>query len=196
MALDPADLAEIAHLVEERLAAHEAARRRQRRRWLIPLLLLGGVLATALSVGLVIGVRSGQDWLAARDAELTEAKLAYQRELARNQAWQAQREAAAKAVHYDTTKTQAQHEAALMNQALGLMAEQGALKAKWAALDYNDPKSMEVLSDDLSRVLGQGLGTIGQVLLRNTDPAHNTREERLRQDAAGEVLAPEAPLKK
>ena len=196
MALDPADLAEIAHLVEERLAAHEAARRRQRRRWLIPLMLLGGVLATALSVGLVIGVRSGQDWLAARDAELTEAKLAYQRELARNQAWQAQREAAAKAVHYDTTKTQAQHEAALMNQALGLMAEQGALKAKWAALDYNDPKSMEVLSDDLSRVLGQGLGTIGQVLLRNTDPAHNTREERLRQDAAGEVLAPEAPLKK
>lgn len=187
MALDPDDLLRLEALIDARLAQRAA---RNRRRWL-PVVLLGIVMVGA---GGWWALRTGQDWLAARDTEFREAKLAYQRELAQNQAWQATREAAAKASHYDGTRTQAQHEAALMNQALGLIAEQGRLKEKWKNLDFEDPKAMETLSDDLGQILGQGLGTIGQVLLRSSDPAHNTREERIRQEASGEVLLPEKPV--
>lgn len=199
MALDPADHELIAALVNDRveklLAGDRAERRRRRRRrWLWPLVVLG-VLGLGLGAwGAVLGVHAAQDWLAARDAEYTEVKLAYQRELARNLAWQKTRDDAAKAVHYQPQQTQAEHEANLMNQAMGLLAEQGKLKEKWAKLDFNDPKAMETLSADLSQVLDQGLGTLGQILLRNSDPVHNTREERLRQDATGDTVAPAQPL--
>jgi len=144
----------------------------------------GGHLLVIAGVGTWFGVRAAMDWVAARDQELSEAKLAYQRELVRNQAWQATRAAAERASGYDGRRTQAQHEAALMNQSLQLIAQQKALSEKWQKLDYDDPKSMEILSEDLGKVLEQGLGTIGQVLLRNSDPAHNTVDERRQQEAA------------
>jgi hypothetical protein len=192
--LDPDDLARLDALVEERLAQREAERRRRRRRWLVPLLVTGGVLLVAAGVGTWYGVRAGMDWVAARDQELSEAKLAYQRELAQNRAWQATRVAAEKATGYNGRQTQAQHEAALMNQSLQLIAQQRVLSEKWKTLDYDDPKSLEILSDDLGKVLEQGLGTIGQVLLRNSDPAHNTADERRQQEAAGQVVPVDPPL--
>jgi len=184
MALEPDDLARLEALIDARLAHQAAARRR---RWWPRLT----VLALLLLAGGWWSLRTAQDWLAARDDEFRETKLAYQRELARNQAWQATREAAAKASHYQGRRTPAEHEAALMNQALSLMAEQERLKTKWKDLNFEDPQALETLSDDLSSILGQGLGTITQVMLRSSDPAHNTRDERIRQEAAGEVLTPE-----
>lgn len=198
MALDPADHEMISALVQERvekiLAGERAELTRRRRRWLWPVLGLALITMGLGTWGVVQGITMAQDWITARDAEYTEVKLAYQRELARNQAWQKTREDAARAVHYQPKQTQAEHEANVMNQALGLLAEQGKLKEKWGKLDFNDPKAMETLSTDLSQVLDQGLGTLGQILLRNTDPVHNTREERIRQDAAGDPVAPADPV--
>jgi len=192
--LDPDDLARLDALVEARLAQREAEHRRRRRRWLLPLAVVAGLLLVIAGVGTWFGVRAAMDWVAARDQELSEAKLAYQRELVRNQAWQATRAAAERASGYDGRRTQAQHEAALMNQSLQLIAQQKALTEKWQKLDYDDPKSMEILSEDLGKVLEQGLGTIGQVLLRNSDPAHNTADERRQQEATGQVVPADQPL--
>jgi hypothetical protein len=193
MALDERDLALIRQVVVEQLAVVQVSERKRRRFWLwfwVWFFILTTAAGTWWSWKVIEKV---QAQIAAQDQAFQETKRSYQAELARNQEWQNQREQAEKAVGYQSNRSQPSHEAMLMNNLMSLMSKQGAMKEKWANADLSDPEDLNALADDMNQVLTQGLGTIMQVMLRNTDPAHNTAQERMLQDLQPTAEAPLVP---
>lgn len=190
MSLSPEDLAAIAHLLDQKLAAVELIAKRRRRFWLW-LWIVIGILSTAVSAWAAKGlIERAQDELTRINVKFSETKLAYQRQLEQNQQLQAERAAAIKAVHYQSETTQADHEAGLLSGIIGLLGSKGDFEKKWANVDLTDPAQMEAYAKDLSGIVDQGLKPLGQIVLRNTDPAHNTANEQMRQDGAPANPAP------
>lgn len=190
MSLTSEDLAAIAHLLDQKLAAAELMAKRRRRFWLWVWILMG-ILATALSAWAAKRlIERAQDELVRINLEFSETKLAYQRQLEQNQQLQAERAAAIKAVHYQSEATQADHEAGLLSGFIGLLGSKNEFEKKWTNADLTDPAQMEAFAKDLSGIVDQGLKPLGQMVLRNTDPAHNTANEQMRQDGAPASPAP------
>jgi hypothetical protein len=129
-------------------------------------------------------VERAQDELTRLNLEFSETKLAYQRQLEQSRQLQDERAAAIKAVHYQSTTTQAEHEAGLLSSVIGLIGSRAEFDKKYANADFSDPAQMEAFAKDLNGLVDQGLKPLGQIVLRNTDPAHNTANEQLRQDGA------------
>jgi hypothetical protein len=192
MALDERDIALIRQVVSEQIAVGQAQDRRRRRFWLwfwIWFFIITTALSGWASWRLVA---SFQDQIAAQEAAFQETKREYQAELARNKAWQAERIAAEKAVGYDNRTSQASHEANEMQRVIGMLAKSNQLQAKWAQLDLDDPENLDVLAQDMSGILNEGLGSIARIMLRNTDPALNTAQERMLEDVAAGNAANQA----
>lgn len=194
MALDERDIALIRQVVSEQIAAGQAQDRKRRRFWMW-FWVWFFIITTALSMWATWGlVKKFQDQIATQEAAFEESKLAYQAELARNKVWQAERVAAEKAVNYQSHVSQASHEANEMQRAISMLAKSTQLKQKWANLDMDNPDNLEVMADDMSGILNEGLGSLARIMLRNTDPALNTAQERMLQDVAGGKAPVEEPI--
>jgi hypothetical protein len=201
MPLSDDDLAAIGKLMDARM---ETVRRDGRRRFWVWMWIFI-ILTVASLVGSWFAVKKLKEQVDQQvtqiNLEMSDAKLAYQRELAKNQQLQAERAQAEKAVAYDGTKTQAQHEAGLLGGMISLIGRKQAFEAKWKDADFSDPAQMEAYAEELNTIIVDGLNPLGQVVLRNTDPAHNTASERLlTTDGASEAATtpelsaePEAP---
>ena len=201
MSLSPEDLAAISQLMDQlldkKLAAQEVVARRRRRFW-IWFWTLTFIIFTAASAWAVKGlIERAQDELTRINVEFSETKLAYQRQLEYDRKMQAERAAAIKAVGYQSDQTQSEHEAGLISGFIGLMGSKASFEKKWEHVDATDPAQMEAFAKDLGSIMDQGLKPIGQIVLRNTDPAHNTKNEKMREDgpAPGEstVIPVEIP---
>lgn len=171
MPLDPQQQAEVDRLVSERVAE---LRDRERLRLWFWLSCLGLVLALVIGGGIALVVREiGQmrQQVAQQAAAFEAAQQEYQRQLAHDRAMQAERAAAAKAVGYQANQSAPAYNANLLRGFIDFMGKSGELRERLQKLDGNDPEDLERFAGDLEKVLHQGLGTLGQVVLRNTEPA-------------------------
>ena len=198
MSLSPEDLAAISHLMDQlldkKLAAQEVVARRRRRFW-IWFWTLTFIISTAASAWAAKGlIDRAQDELTRMNQEFSETKLAYQRQLEHDQKMQAERAAAVKAVGYQSDQTQSEHEAGLISGFIGLLGSKASFEKKWENVDATDPAQLEAFAKDLGSIMDQGLKPIGQIVLRNTDPVHNTKDEKMREDGPAPGTSTAAPV--
>jgi len=184
MSLSPEDLAAISQLLDQKLAAQEVIAKRRRHFWIWfwTLVFIVSTIASAWAAKALVD--RAQDELTRINLEFSETKLAYQRQLERDKHLQDERAAAVKAVDYHGEQSQADHDANLLSGLIGLLGSTGSFEKKWENIDLSDPAQMEAYAKDMGRIMDQGLKPLGQIVLRNTDPAHNTTNEKMRQHDA------------
>ena len=119
-----------------------------------------------------------QQEVARINVEFSESKLLYQRALQESAQLRAERAAVEKSVHYDATKTAAEHEAGLIGSMMSLLASKNQFMKTYENADFSDPDVLDSYAKDLNRIFDQGLNPLAQFLLRNTDVAHNAPNER------------------
>lgn len=190
MSLSTDDLNAISELMDRKLASVQGAERRRRRFWAwfwIVAIVLSSVASWFIVQHYVTIIR---DELAQVDHDLREARLAYQMELARNQQLQAERAAAVEVSGYDSTQDQASYEAGLLSAMLRIVGESRAHNERMQNLDPDDPDSLVAATEAMHGTMTTIMGTLGQIMLRNTDPAHNTPEENLMLGETGPPAAP------
>lgn len=192
MSLSPDDVDAIGRLLDDRLAAHgqhiearlaaqEAAARRRRRFWfwLIVLTTLASLAASALAARKALSwIETMQQQLAAQEQGFIEAKLAYQRQLAKDAQLQRERADAERHANYKPEQPQAEYEAELIAGALKLFNHSMAQQQRLQSADADDPDALMREMEDITALLNQATGMTTRMLLRNTDPARNTPQER------------------
>jgi len=183
MSLSTDDLTAIGDLMDrkldQKLAQVQAKDRRRRRFWLwftVVVFVLSSVASWFVAQHYV---RLIQDEMTKVDNDLRQAKLAYQTELARNATLQAERKVASEASGYVSDQDQASYEAGLISSMFRIVANSRALNESMANLDPDDPEALMRATEKMAQTTQDAIGTIGQIMLRNTDPAHNTPEENL-----------------
>jgi hypothetical protein len=200
MALSPEDVAALGQLLDQRLEAHgklidqklEERERRQRNRrrfwlWFWILVFVGSSVASWWTVRSLLG--KFQDQMAALETDTIEAKLAYQQQLAHDRQMQRERAAVQQATGYRSEQSQAEFDAGLVRQAfqlLGRSAEMRARAQKPAETTTDD--DMDQALKDVGDMTAQMSDMLGKLLLHETDPAHNSRAERLA--TSGEAATP------
>lgn len=205
MSLSPDDVQTISALLDEKLGRIQAAERRRRRFWLwfwVALFVLSSV-ASWLAVRQIMAQVQAQ--VALMDDQMRDAKLAYQAELKRSLAMQQERKVAEQASQYQSKQDQGSYEAGLIRMAFQAMSKQAELTKRMEALDGSDPDALIDATNDMSENLTQSMMALTQILLRNTDPAHNTKAENLLASEAegaaptpapAPVIVPDAPVEK
>ncbi len=191
MALTSEDVDTIGRLLDERLARAQAVDRRRRRFWLwfwIALFVLSSVASWFAAQQML---RKVEAQLADIDSQFLDTKLTYQRQLARDVQMQQERKAAEQAANYQPKQSQADYESGLMRSAFKAMSQQAALSKKMEQLDGDDPEALIQATEEMSSNLTTMLGALTQVMLRNTDPALNTPQEKLL--AGGDGGGPAVP---
>lgn len=194
MSLSEQDLAAIGLLLdkklEQKLAAVQAQDRRRRGYWLwfwVVVFVVSSLATWWVGEQLKTEV---DKWVTERNAEFSETKLTYQRQLEQSQKLRNERKAAEKAVAYDSSKSQAKHEADLMGGLISLIGSQAEFNKKFENADMSDPAVLEAYLKNFETVLEKGLNPLGAVVLRNTDPLHNSPDEKLRSADGRESQAP------
>jgi hypothetical protein len=205
MSLTDEDVQAIGKLLDQRLASQalvlqqrideiERRQRNRRRFWFwfwtinIVLSLVSGYWFYLKVAGYMNGY---MNQVAAEEEDFRKAKVAYQRQLAHDQQMQRERAEAAKASGYTSDQPQADYEANLLRQVFALTGKVATMQKQ--ANDPNasdDPDVLLKQMEDLSANMQQALGLTTQILLRNTDPEHNDRTDRL--SAGGDAPAPAA----
>lgn len=190
MGLSNEDLSAIGELMDRKLAGVQAVEKRRRRFWLWfwgIAIVLSSVASWFIAQHYLAIIR---EELAQVDDELREAKLAYQAELARNTQLQAERAAAVQASSYDSEQSQASYEAGLLSAMIRIVGESRAQSERMQNLDPDDLDGLVQATEEMQGTMTTIMGTLGQIMLRNTDPAHNTPDEKLLQ---GETPLQPAP---
>lgn len=185
MPLDDQDLARITALLKQEVGAMEDRARSRRRFWLwfwTLAILLGAALSLWFTLRTVEALRAR---LGEQERAFLEAKREYQRELAASRRLQEERAAAERAVGYRSGQSQATYEASLIAGTLGMIGKANELQRRYEKAPLDDLDELEAFSKDYQALMNQALGSLGTMLLRNTDPAHNTGLERALQDAGG-----------
>ena len=193
MPLSDEDLDAIGRLMDRKLEVLQAQDRRRRRFWVWFWIVVFVLSSVASWWAVERLVTRAQDEVARINIEFSEAKLAYQRQLENDRKLQAERAAAEKTVSYDTGKTQAQHEAGLISGFISLLSAKNEFEKRYADVDLSDPHALDTYAADLNRIIDQALVPLGQIVLRNTDPAHNTRDEQIRRSDDGAAAPLDAP---
>jgi type II secretory pathway pseudopilin PulG len=155
----------------------------------------GLVLALVIGGGIALVVREiGQmrQQVAQQAAAFEAAQQEYQRQLAHDRAMQAERAAAAKAIGYQANQSAPVYNANLLRGFIDFMGKSGELRERLQHLDGNDPEDLERFAGDLEKVLHQGLGTLGQVVLRNTEPSPGPGPEKAAPPAPATQKPPPA----
>jgi hypothetical protein len=186
MALTTEDVEIIGRLLDERLARVQAQDRRRRRAWMwfwIALFALSSVASWLVAQRFL---RAVDAQISAVDRQFLETKLEYQRQLALDAEMRRERVAAERDAGYQSTQSQGGYEAGLVRTALKAFSQQAALAKKMEALDGSDPEALIAATEEMSGNLTSVLGALTQIMLRNTDPAHTTAQERLLGGGDGE----------
>src|SRR5690606_2400726 len=102
----------------------------------------------------------------------------------------AERGAAVQASRYDSTQSQASYEAGLLSAMIRIVGESRAQSERMRDLDPDDLDGLVQATEEMQGTMTTIMGTLGQIMLRNTDPAHNTPDEKLLQ---GETPLQPAP---
>ena len=200
MTLTSEDVETIGRLLDERLAKAQAVERRRRRWWLwfwIGLFVLSSLASWFAAQRML---RQVESQLAEIDRQFLDTKLTYQRQLARDAEMQQERKAAEQVSQYQPKQTQADYEAGLMRSAFHMMSQQAALTKTIEQLDADDPEALIKATEEMSGTMTTALGTLTRMMLRNTDPALNTPQEKLLAGADGGepatpvTVTPMAPL--
>lgn len=191
VALSADDLADIARVIDQRLAVDRRAQT-ARRRWRRVVLLL--LMLTASVVGW-LWLRSHLDrlhgQLAEQAAALQDARLAYQRELQRSNDVQRERAAAIAAAGYVSGQPRAVHEADLLRGVIRLYGQAQATQGQvLAAGDDDDDLVAAAVSS--AAVAQDGGSLLMRLLLGATDPAHNDASDQ-RQSALAAEGTPALP---
>ena len=133
------------------------------------------------------------------------AKLAYQAQLRRSATLQAERQAAEQASRYQSQQSQASHEAGWISSLFRMQAEAAALNRELEAKAKVNPEmrteqdaiaQLDESLRDLERaeaVANSASAILMRILLRNTDPAHNTQTENLLGSEAEGANPPSKP---
>jgi hypothetical protein len=187
MGLSTEDVDAIGKLLDQRLEAYDRRQAGERRkeanvrrfwRWFwIALFVISSVVSWYAVKGFVDGV---QDNFKTSEAEMakqmSDMKIAYQKQLAQDKQMQQDRAAAAAAVHYQSGQSQGDFDAGLIKQTIALMAKAQAAKAKAKTAtgddaDMADLQGVSDAADGASNILMQ-------LLLHETDSANDTPAER------------------
>ena len=67
-----------------------------------------------------------------------------------------------------------------MGGLISLIGSQAEFNKKFENADMSDPAVLEAYLKNFETVLDKGLKPLGTVVLRNTDPLHNSPDEKLR----------------
>jgi hypothetical protein len=179
MGLSAEDLQAIGSLMDSKLSAVQAADRR-RRRWWFWFWVLFFIVSTVIS-GIYAQkyLEMFKEEMAKIEDDLRESKIAYQTQLAQSVPMQVERKKAELVSGYDNTQSQADYEAALLRSTFRIVGESQALNERMKNLDPDDPDALVTATKDMSDTMQMALGTIGQIMLRNTDPALNSPDENL-----------------
>ncbi len=191
MPLDPEDVQAIGQLLDERLGAYDQRQRARRRWWLWfwIVLFIVSTIASWVTVQRVIEVVMSKatammDKVDAEERDFAQAKAVYQKQVAHDQQMQKERADAEQAAHYESKQSKAEYEAGLIRQSLAVFAKSAKAQEKVKNLGAsNDPDDDLKALEELSGTLSQGTNVLMQVLLRNTDPAHDSAQERLEAGA-------------
>jgi hypothetical protein len=203
MALSPEDVAALGQLLDQRLESHaklidqkladQERRARSRRRfwfWFWMLLFLVSSVASWWTAQKLIA--RFQDQVAAIENETLEAKISYQRQLARDRKMQAERKQVEHATGYQSSQNLGDFDAQLMRQAFQLLGKSSQFQAKQKKPGTVDSDTdIDQQLKDVGDMTEQMSQMIGQLLLHETDPAHDTKADRLA--ATGEAPAKPAP---
>ena len=192
MSLSAEDLAAIGAVVDGKLAAARDEDRRRRRFWWIFWIAVFVLSSVASILVARHYLAEFQRELSAREAAFQEAKIAYQEALLRNRELQEERKRAAEAVQYRSGKSQAEYEAGLISGMLGMISQSVEISKRMDALDPDDPQALIDATQDIEHVTQGIMGMLGEMMLRNTDPAHNSPEENLMLGETAEPMV-EAP---
>jgi hypothetical protein len=179
MSLSSEDLSAIGSLMDNKLNQARVEDRRRRRFWLWFWIVLFVVSSVASWFMMQRYITKFQAELAQADARFVEAKLAYQQELARNKEMQEERRQAEAAVSYTSGQDQASYEGGLLRGAISLIGKSQEMNRRMADLDPDDIDGLVAATEDLNGLAQGMLGMVGQMMLRNTDPAHNTIDQNL-----------------
>lgn len=198
MPLDDRDIAAIGQLLDQRLDVRAAEARRRRVFWTLTILLLTTLAGAIAWVALLKRFQVFQDRMAQQEQQWRESKAAYQKLLLENEQMRSEREAAAKAVGYRSGEPAADYEAKLLRGTFSLIGKASELAKQAERPDAaDDLDALEAQAKQHAELMGDALGLIGRMLLRNTDPEHNTPTEnrRLQLERAdgGDALPAEAP---
>lgn len=190
MSLSSEDLAVIGQVMDTKLAGMRDQERRRRRFWIFSALALFVLVSLVSWLVMRNLIADFQRDLAAADARFIEAKLAYQSALARNQDMQAERRQAETTAGYVSGQDQASYEGQLIRGMLSMIGKSQDMNRRMAELDPDDLDGLVAATEELSGVTQGMLGMIGQMLLRNTDSAHNTIDENLTLGETGPDTTP------
>lgn len=193
MALSEEDLQAIGRLIDERVGRIEARDRRRRRFWawfwviFIVLNLVGGWWS-------YVWVRERvRDYVVEQDERIQSASREYQKALAANAQLRRERDQAVQATGYHSGQPQATYEAGLMAQAIRAIGRSRELNKKLEKADLSDPEQLARATEELSATIDGLLGPVGQILLRNSDPAHMPKPDVRQRDAASSAT-PATPV--
>jgi hypothetical protein len=193
MPLSPEDVQAIGAMFDAKLDRVQAIERRRRRLWFW----FWMVLFIGSSVASWIMAKRIMTQLQAQVADINDqaraSRLEYQAQLRRSAEMQAERKAAEVASHYQSKQSQASYEAGLIGSLFRMQAQAAALqKDVTGKAEANAGRSMRTEQDavdqldeatkDLDRteaLMNSATGLLMQMLLRNTDPAHNSAEDKL-----------------
>jgi len=191
MSLSPEDVQAISALLDDKLGKVQATERRRRRFWIwfwILVFVLSTVASWVVAQRFITEMKAQ---LAQADDEMRSAKLAYQAELKRSAQLQAERKAAEVASNYTSKQSQSEYEAGLISSLFRMQAQAAALRKMPDANTQAKPGArteqeavdeLDEAMQDLERttaVANSAVGLLKQIMLRNTDPAHNSQEDKL-----------------
>jgi cytoskeletal protein RodZ len=202
MALSTDDVAAITKLLDERLAAHQQVveqsrvaadrariqddlRRGDRRRafwralFIVFLIAIGicGWVVVKVYTAIHAQVVASEDAVQKLQQQLSEAKVAYQQELAQNKQWQKDREAAVANTHYDSTQNQASFDANLVAKTFALLNQAQQVRAKAKTATGDDEADIDAQLQGVTDVSDNMTNILMQLMLHETDPAHDSPAE-------------------
>ena len=202
MALTSDDVAAISRLLDERLAAHTLAleqsrsagdatsrarvldeqRRNDRRRLFWRAVFIVFLIVLGIGAWVVVHVYhaihaqivASEGAVEQLQQQLSEAKIAYQQELAQNKQWQQDRAQAIANTHYDSAQTQAGFDANLMAKTFALLNQAQKLKTKAKTSTGDDEADLDSQLQGMSDVSDSVTNILMQMMLHETDPAHDS----------------------
>jgi hypothetical protein len=181
MPLSNEDVEAIGNLLDQRLEKYDSKQRARRRFWLwfwIMLFVVSTILSLVAARELVAQAQGYMDKLSADEREWSNMKIEYQNQLAHDRKMQAERKEAETLAKYDSAKPQAAYEADLIRQTMQLFAKTKKMQDQMAKVDPDDIDAQMKAIEDTAGATGDAMGMMMQMLLRNTDPAHDSPIEK------------------
>lgn len=103
------------------------------------------------------------------------ATTEYRKQLIISEQLRAERDKAKEAINYKN-ETPTQYQANLIGDFIRFLGESKDMSNQAKKLDANSPEDMEKYAENLQKTLDRGVGILGRIILRNTEPEQTPKK--------------------